>query len=498
MSDWYLRKPDGSNYGPVSTDDLRRWAAECRIAPGNEVSSDQETWIQVEDLSDLQMDWMATRPDGKEYGPFNIAAAKDLHDHGVLPDDAELTNRISGQTCLLSAVLNEEDAVLGMAPESAPSTQEAPPKKPDRTRKRKKKTESQSASEEGKPELNKSSLVQLEDRFKEHKKATAGRIKLLTEERDTLSAQLEALQASSDAEAKKANARNTALKVNLAEIEAEVANSRQELARLRTKLKQVDAVRAKAENDAVEGAADVRKQVAFMKKNNATLRADLDTAKAKASRSTRAFFLLVLANVLVAVIVSLIRRNDSSSEPREAARADGPLHAAELQREEIKPRKTPDGGKEEATKGMDRAAPAVRPWPAIRVDGVRITAEADSFTMVFDRGFFASMAKPSRWGRDRLEAIAEQIGPHISYFRLHIEGHTDNQPIRKSKQYRNNEALALDRAQVVAEILATEYGFPTDSMRATSVGNAAPPYPNNTSANRKRNRTVVLKLSRAR
>lgn len=492
MSEWYLRKPDGSNYGPISTADLRRWAAECRLVAGNEVSSDKENWLQVEDLPELKMEWVAKRPDGKEYGPFNIAATKDLHKHGVLPEDAELTNRTSGKTCLVSAVLNEKDDLLKAKPESAGEVEEKnEPKsqKPNDTRK-KTKNKSEDSQKSNESESDTSSLVQLEDEFKEYKKKNRSQIKLLTEERDTLSENLATLQKSSDNAIKKEKERNIALKANLTEMESQIANSRQELARLRMRTQKAETAVAETESAAVEDVSDLRKQLAFMKKNTATLTADLDTAQVKVSRTTRILFLLILANVTIAVIFSLLKRDDTfpgNSELSDTVAIPSQLDS-EIQQ--------PDENIIPAKKEEYESTTSLRSWPEIDVDGVRVISDNNSCTMVFEQGFFASMTRPSEWGRDRLAAVTEQIGPHVSHFNLLITGHTDNQPLRNSKQYSGNDALALARAKAVAKLLATEYAFPTDLLKITTGGNNSAPFPNDTIANKKRNRTVVLKLMR--
>jgi len=91
---WFLRKNDGSEYGPVSLNDLLRWSAQCRIIAGNAVSTDREEWIPVESLPDLQMDWVALRTDGKEYGPFALDAVQDGCTH---PTEARTAARTETQ-----------------------------------------------------------------------------------------------------------------------------------------------------------------------------------------------------------------------------------------------------------------------------------------------------------------------------------------------------------------------------------------------------------------
>jgi len=466
-------------------EDLCRWAAESRIVAGNEVSSDQEEWIKVEDIEDLEMQWVAVRPDGKEYGPFNIGATRDLVAHGVLPEDIELKNRISGKTALVSAILVEDNEAL--------QKQESPPPKP-RTPAKKKKQKSVPAADDD----NKSSLVQLEEKFAAFKKQAAQQTKLLTEERDALDMQLKELQEATTKELQRATDRNSALKTNLEEMEADLANTRQEQSRLRTKIKQVDTARKEAENAAVEDAAEIRKQAAFMKKNNATLRLDLDTAQTRTRHMTRALALLIAANVLVALIVMLTRGCKETGDTAPHVPDDLPPASMDAT-------VPSDGHTETATavargggkKHVVKPTPP-QPWPTINVDGVSVTQRGTFQTMTFAQGFFGSMTTPSGWGRSRLEAIAEQLAPHISGFTLVVEGHTDDRPLRNSTQYNGNAALALARAKAAASLLTTEYAFPVDCLKAIAAKPDTAPYPNDTAENRKKNRTIVLKLTRKR
>jgi hypothetical protein len=44
---WFLRKhQDGTVFGPFSFDQLSCWASTARIAPRDELSADQQTWLK--------------------------------------------------------------------------------------------------------------------------------------------------------------------------------------------------------------------------------------------------------------------------------------------------------------------------------------------------------------------------------------------------------------------------------------------------------------------
>lgn len=118
---WYLRKSDGSEYGPAALDDLARWAAESRVVSGNTVSRDRKTWLPVEEVPELGMEWTAHLADGRKYGPFNILATRDLHRHKVLPADARLAHVTSGEDITVAEWLKRPTAEPSDAQPPSPS-----------------------------------------------------------------------------------------------------------------------------------------------------------------------------------------------------------------------------------------------------------------------------------------------------------------------------------------------------------------------------------------
>ena len=96
-SRWFIRIDNGDTYGPVELTTLQEWASQGRVEPDNEISEDQESWRQAESLPELEMDWMAELDDGTTYGPFNIDLAPELAQRGVLPANAKLKHRETGE-----------------------------------------------------------------------------------------------------------------------------------------------------------------------------------------------------------------------------------------------------------------------------------------------------------------------------------------------------------------------------------------------------------------
>lgn len=90
MSDkWYLRTQDDT-FGPETRERLLEWAKMGRIQPGQEISSDGETWRPAVEVPFLDMRWSIDIGDGTPRGPFNKHAAEALLRSGRLPPGSKL------------------------------------------------------------------------------------------------------------------------------------------------------------------------------------------------------------------------------------------------------------------------------------------------------------------------------------------------------------------------------------------------------------------------
>ena len=107
---WYLKLSDGSVYGPEEHSVVFRWASEGRIAPGDQISQDNITWVFAENVARMRMDWMAEMGNGKTYGPFNLLAVPNLVRHGTFRPTARLVNRYTGKSLRVEDVLKSDVA----------------------------------------------------------------------------------------------------------------------------------------------------------------------------------------------------------------------------------------------------------------------------------------------------------------------------------------------------------------------------------------------------
>lgn len=90
---WYLRTQDDT-FGPETKERLIEWARMGRIQPGQEISSDGETWLPATEITFLDMRWSIDIGDGQPRGPFNKHAAQALLASGRLPKGSRLIETV--------------------------------------------------------------------------------------------------------------------------------------------------------------------------------------------------------------------------------------------------------------------------------------------------------------------------------------------------------------------------------------------------------------------
>jgi hypothetical protein len=90
---WYLRKShDGSEFGPIPFEQVRRWAAEAQIAPLDRVSTDGRTWLKAPMVPDLAMDYLIEVGDDQYYGPTTVGALQEFLKAGEITLETNVTN----------------------------------------------------------------------------------------------------------------------------------------------------------------------------------------------------------------------------------------------------------------------------------------------------------------------------------------------------------------------------------------------------------------------
>lgn len=121
---WHLRKPDGTAYGPVALGVLCQWAEDGRVTPGDEVSSDGQSWQPAPALHALAMDWIVQLASGDILGPVHILALREPWDAGQIAHRTLIVRRSNGHThdaadalatALLAALEREQQRAEALA-----------------------------------------------------------------------------------------------------------------------------------------------------------------------------------------------------------------------------------------------------------------------------------------------------------------------------------------------------------------------------------------------
>jgi len=148
------------------------------------------------------------------------------------------------------------------------------------------------------------------------------------------------------------------------------------------------------------------------------------------------------------------------------------------------PASTPGGLPEELVRKFIEIAQAGGPF---ELSGSGLKASSD---ILFDSGKVA--LKPA--GEAALRQIAPKLKEILTDKRvmLRVDGHTDNQPIKRSP-WSDNLHLSLMRARAVVVYLATQ-GVPSNAMCAAGFGEWHPVGENSTKDGMTKNRRVELSL----
>ncbi|PYG89536.1 chemotaxis protein MotB [Ruminiclostridium sufflavum DSM 19573] len=109
--------------------------------------------------------------------------------------------------------------------------------------------------------------------------------------------------------------------------------------------------------------------------------------------------------------------------------------------------------------------------------------------------FKSGSAELEREGRDRVLAIGKTILSKMPDKHIRIEGHTDNVPIN-SARFPSNWELSGSRSTNVLRLLVDQAGLNSKLVSAVAYGDSMSLVPNNSDANRAKNRRVDIVILR--
>ena len=131
----------------------------------------------------------------------------------------------------------------------------------------------------------------------------------------------------------------------------------------------------------------------------------------------------------------------------------------------------------------------------IQGPGTVVRREGNTFVIIFEQGLFSHADQLSREAERLLKELGKQLADLKNIERITVTGCTDNAPIKPSSQFKDNRVLGMQRALAVVKILRAESSLPNDMFQVLSPGVKAAPYPNDTAANRAKNRTATIQVT---
>jgi hypothetical protein len=94
---WFLRKHEGGGvFGPLTFEQLERWASNAQVAPHDAISNDQLTWIKAPMLPQLGMDWLVEVTSERYYGPTTLGSIQEFVRLGDVNAETFIINACDG------------------------------------------------------------------------------------------------------------------------------------------------------------------------------------------------------------------------------------------------------------------------------------------------------------------------------------------------------------------------------------------------------------------
>ena len=107
--------------------------------------------------------------------------------------------------------------------------------------------------------------------------------------------------------------------------------------------------------------------------------------------------------------------------------------------------------------------------------------------------FSSGSATLNTKGRSSLKSVAGALKANYSEKTFWVEGHTDNEQLKKSKEkWNSNLRLSIERAMAVSDYLIGEMGIGNSQVRIAGHGEFDPTATNDSAKNRAKNRRVEI------
>lgn len=113
------------------------------------------------------------------------------------------------------------------------------------------------------------------------------------------------------------------------------------------------------------------------------------------------------------------------------------------------------------------------------------------FTILNEVLFESGKAELKASSKSTIDSVVSIIQSDFADRNITIEGHTDSDPIQKSK-WKDNWELSYNRSIAVLYYLMNEKGIPAERLKAVACADSQPVAPNDSAANKRLNRRAVI------
>jgi chemotaxis protein MotB len=139
------------------------------------------------------------------------------------------------------------------------------------------------------------------------------------------------------------------------------------------------------------------------------------------------------------------------------------------------------------------AVPETKDYPELDELGVEYAQRGGNFVISVpaEITFESGKADLTKKGKEALRAVANTLAADYGTGRYWIEGHTDDDPIKKSK-WGSNRDLSVGRAMAVLHFLVEDCGVADDQCVVAGHGQYEPLASNDSKGNKARNRRVEI------
>ncbi len=258
----------------------------------------------------------------------------------------------------------------------------------------------------------------------------------------------------------------------------------------------------------------LQEQVEEEKKHNRQIDTLVDASRSKSPKNTIVILLAVVILILSIILAFTTKhqtplqktiqpppktKNQTSKIKHQTPSVEQQTKSIKHQASNIPPPISPSASldlpPEDDTVASSSSTITTVNWPSIKLSRAKITCNSKFCSIVFTYGLFSKSTTITPEAKLDLAKLAKQLNGKIEKFTLIAEGHTDSTPISSPTiNHIDNYALGMARAEAIKIFLETECNMPKGIIRTASAGESDPPYPNDTPASQRKNRTVVLTL----